>query len=317
MNILENIFKKFIKPNKKIISTAVILGGFYLFQQHLNLKKTKSQIIPQKDQKKKNEENQNPPNQSQTLDLIYNETVRARDVPDEYKQFVGAEQDIDFVLQEYGMGRKEVKESLQKYLKGMRRARGDGNCFYTSFCFQYLGYILNKASVQEFQDFISMVDTLPFSVIHNNIEYEQNDEMKQSFKQYCQIIRSIQENRNQNFFDLFSDPQGQFYGLSIIFLRNLAYKFCQENDEIRSLLQAEGPFLKELLLTWNKECLSMEGVIKSLSHKLNIQTTLLRINSQTNNISQEQYNQIPNPKLIIYLVQGQGFYFIGIPQNQS
>lgn len=28
----------------------------------------------------------------------------------------------------------------------MRRARGDGNCFYTSFGFQYLGYILNKAS---------------------------------------------------------------------------------------------------------------------------------------------------------------------------
>ncbi|CAD8055243.1 unnamed protein product [Paramecium sonneborni] len=248
---------------------------------------------------------------SKNLDNICNQTIRKGEQPNRlmiepFSEFTSFNQ-INFSL----------RLNLKKYLKGMRRARGDDNCFYTSFCFQYLGYILNKASVQEFQDFISMVDTLPFSVIHNNIEYEQNDEMKQSFKQYCQIIRSIQENRNQNFFDLFSDPQGQFYGLSIIFLRNLAYKFCQENDEIRSLLQAEGPFLKELLLTWNKECLSMEGVIKSLSHKLNIQTTLFRINSQTNNISQEQYNQIPNSKLIIYLVQGQGFYFIGIPQNQS
>ncbi|CAD8055239.1 unnamed protein product [Paramecium sonneborni] len=316
MNILEYIFKKFIKPNKKIISTAVILGGFYLFQQHLNLKKTKSQIIPQKDQKKKNEENQNPPNQSQTLDLIYNETVRARDVPDEYKQFVGAEQDIDFVLQEYGMGRKEVKESLQKYLKGMRRARGDGNCFYTSFCFQYLGYILNKASVQEFQDFISMVDTLPFSVIHNNIEYEQNDEMKQSFKQYCQIIRSIQENRNQNFFDLFSDPQGQFYGLSIIFLRNLAYKFCEKDDETKNLFLALELDLKQQILTWEYDCENNESVIKLLSNSLNIDIILFFIDEDNKKLDVQQYkNENQKALLEMYFIFRPGHYNIAL-KNQ-
>ena len=40
------------------------------------------------------------------------------------------------------------------------------------------------------------------------------------------------------FFEYFQDESNEFYGLSIIFLRNLAYKFTSADEEIKGLFEA-------------------------------------------------------------------------------
>ena len=58
---------------------------------------------------------------------------------------------------------------------------------------------------------------------------------------------------------------GLFNTLTVIFLRNLAFKLVMESDELRDVV-----FDKENLLIWEKECNNNEPIIKLLAENLKV-----------------------------------------------
>ncbi|CAK56220.1 unnamed protein product (macronuclear) [Paramecium tetraurelia] len=254
---------------------------------------------------------------SELLEQIYNETLRARDVPEEFKPFIGDQKGQDYLLEEYGLNNQQVKQQLQTLLNGMRRARGDGNCFYTSFGFQYLRHMFTKASDQQFEEFIKMIQSLPFSVIHSEQLYEQNEEMCQKFLNYCEYLRTVElEQREQEFLRLFSNPEEQFYGLCIIFLRNLIYKFCFEDEETKNIFEAFDLDLQKQILTWEYDCENNQSVINILTRKLHIDIILYFIDEDSRKLQVQEY-KIGNAQTLleIHIIFRPGHYNVAIPNQ--
>ena len=78
--------------------------------------------------------------------------------------------------------------------------------------------------------------------------------------------------RNEFLFKLIAAHQeneyncdGFFNALTVIFLRNLAFKLVMESDEFRDVV-----FDKENLLIWEKECNNNEPIIKLLAENLKV-----------------------------------------------
>ncbi|CAD8055245.1 unnamed protein product [Paramecium sonneborni] len=257
------------------------------------------------------------PNNQTIVSNLYNLTSKTRQVQQQYRAFVGDFMDQNALITEYGMKKKENKDKLKEHLIGMRNARGDGNCFYTSFVFQYLDFMINTTD-QQFQELIQQINMLKFQVTFQRQNFNQSEfnELQKKFKAMCEYLRKQKiENRIQQFYDYFKDDDNEFYGLSIIFLRNLAYKFCIEDELISSLFVAQGLDLEQQLLEWEYDCEYNEGVINLLSEKLNISTMQFICDSKTNSIKIINFNQDQNTKLSIYLLFRPGHYNIGVPKQ--
>ncbi|CAK84818.1 unnamed protein product (macronuclear) [Paramecium tetraurelia] len=257
------------------------------------------------------------PQDDTIISKLYNLTCRARSVQPQYRNFVSDFQNQSCLIQEYSF-KMEFKNKLKQQLNGMRRARGDGNCFYTSFVFQYLDFMINNSKNAQYEQLIQQISMLPFEIYYGNEMYNQNDfdNMKYKFIGVCQHLRSqIEEERQNQFFQYFKDEENEFYGLSIVFLRNLAFKFCSEDSEISVNFQALGLNLKEQLLEWEFDCQSNENVITILSQKLNIHTIVFQIENQSFQIL--EYNFSSNPITKIYLLFQPGHYNIGIPKVEQ
>ncbi|CAD8150138.1 unnamed protein product [Paramecium pentaurelia] len=350
MNIIKAFIIRNYRFNKPINKSYILFGivfaiGFAKFLNDKNQKKKNSEILKNNDQKNEqnndqhNDQNNDQHNEtvnenkiqkiikpqvqlqdikkSQLLDQIYDQTLRARDVPEEFKSFISDEKQLDFLLDEYGMNNEKIQEQLTNHLKGMRRARGDGNCFYTSFGFQYLRYIFIKSSDQQFEDFIKMVQQLPFSVIHSDQMYEQNEEMNQIFIDYCQYIRAIDlESREQEFIKLFSNPEGQFYGLCIIFLRNIIYKLCLEDEETKMVFEVIEMNLQQQILTWEFDCENNQSIINLLSRKLLIDIILYYVDEDARVLKVQEYkNENEQILLQVNLLFRPGHYNVAIPNH--
>ncbi|CAD8132235.1 unnamed protein product [Paramecium octaurelia] len=278
-----------------------------------DLKNLKKKILPSP--------SPSPPPIPQDVTIIpslYNKTCRARSVEAQYRDFVSDILNQKDLILDYGMNKLEIKTQLKKYLNGMRRARGDGNCFYTSFVFQYLDFMINKTKTDQFEQLFQQISMLPFEIYYQNELFNQTDFdiLRQKFVAICKKLRSVNELERQNlFFQYFKDEENEFYGLSIVFLRNLAFKFCLEDSEVSGTFQTLGLILKDQLLEWEFDCQNNEVVINLLSLKLNIQTILFQIENQ--NLKILQYNECSNPMLKIYLLFRPGHYNIGVPIVQQ
>ncbi|CAD8138011.1 unnamed protein product [Paramecium octaurelia] len=329
--VLKNaLTKKFKAAGVGLIILLVVYGAkrVHAVRSQQNSQIRKSDIDKDKDKDDSKNNSQIKPEQkpriqledikkSELLEQIYNETLRARDVPEEFKPFISDQKDQNYLLEEYGMNNGKVKEQLKTSLNGMRRARGDGNCFYTSFGFQYLRHIFTKASDQQFEDFIKMIQSLPFSVIHSEQLYEKNEEMSQIFLNYCEYLRTLElEKREQEFLQLFSNPEGQFYGLCIIFLRNLIYKFCFEDEDTKNIFEALELNLQKQILTWEYDCENNQSVIDLLSRNLHIDIILYYLDEENQNLNVQEY-KARNPQILLktHIIFRPGHYNVAIPNQ--
>ncbi|CAD8140898.1 unnamed protein product [Paramecium pentaurelia] len=253
------------------------------------------------------------------ISSLYNKTCRQRFVEPLYRLFVSDILSTADLIQEYGMNKLEIKTQLKQFLGGMRRSRGDGNCFYTSFVFQYLDFMINMTKKEQFQELIQLIQRLPFEIFFEDEQYNQNDfdNLKEKFIKICQQLRQQKKmDRQKLFCEYFKDEQNEFYGLSIVFLRNLAFKYCSENEQVSSIFQAQGLNLQQELLQWEFDCQSNEAIIKLLSENLNIHTIQFAFAPKEQTLKILQYNECPDPMLKIYLLFRPGHYNIGVPKQK-
>ncbi|CAD8157439.1 unnamed protein product [Paramecium pentaurelia] len=202
---------------------------------------------------------------------------------------------------------KNTKQQLNLFLKGYRQVRGDGNCYFTAIAFQYFEILLNKFSNLEFKEFMSQILLMSFQIQYH--DYFIEDPLQNMCAQRLVQLLSKLRDKPQNLESMMADPNQEFYGLAIIFFRNLAqYLYIQYNSQI---IDEYKPDLSNELLTWEFQCNDSEMINSSLAKYLNIIINVYLIDQKKSEVTQLNYGK--QSKNQIHLIYIPGHYDIGIP----
>ncbi|CAD8153494.1 unnamed protein product [Paramecium octaurelia] len=211
---------------------------------------------------------------------------------------------------EYGTQKIDLEKQFSNII-GYQRVRGDGNCFYTSFLYQYLNLLLSNSQNRkiEINKFINKVDQLELTLFLNDqslIKMKIEIEIKKYFNQ---ILKQLQQNPSY-LLEYFSKNNKQFYVCSIIIFRNIVRQiYNQKKSQIQNFLDTD---LEEELVTWQKECNSNQAIIQLLSQELDLQVNLYFF--RRDGVDLEKYNQNQNLPQINLLFRP-GHYQIALCQN--
>ncbi|CAK91427.1 unnamed protein product (macronuclear) [Paramecium tetraurelia] len=213
---------------------------------------------------------------------------------------------------EYGTQKIDLENKFRNII-GYQRVRGDGNCFYTSFLYQYLNLLLSnsKNSKIEINKFINKVDELELTLFFNDqslIKIQIENEIKKYFKY---ILKQLVQNPS-DLLEYFSKNNKQFYVCSIIIFRNIVRQiYNQKKGYIENFLYTD---IEEEIITWQKECNSNQAVIQLLSQELDLQVNLYFF--RRDGVELEIYNQNQNLSQINLLFRP-GHYQIALCQNSQ
>ncbi|CAD8171873.1 unnamed protein product [Paramecium pentaurelia] len=290
-----------------------------------NISKLIEEIQQQKQQIKNidNERNlqnlKNPqPIKSVILD-IYSKTTKSRVVQGEFQYFIHQIQSQSELGKYYNL-KLDQKKKIYSQISGFRQVRGDGNCFYTSFGYQYLQLLIDQYDQNEYDQFLnSVIKKMRFRIQYpkNKIEDEITEtNLREDFIKRLNFIRDI-KNKEMRIKEL--DKQfrayeqedelvdGCFYALSTIFFRNLSLYFIDQSEY-------KGNFQeKDTLLQWEVECNNNEIVIALLAQQLKINICVFFFDNQQFQLM--EYNKEANQKIILLLQPGH--YNIGIPKIEE
>ncbi|CAD8211923.1 unnamed protein product [Paramecium octaurelia] len=298
----------------------------------------KSKIVKQLEDLKKKVQNQHKPSynvlKNQTpsqnfkqsiiqIKQIINKTSKERELAEEYKYYIRRYKDKSELKKNYGLTLKASFE-LYKYCNAFREVRGDGNCFYTAFGFQFLSILLFDYSLDQFNEFFNRIKQieLPMKIFVAGTDLkiddkEQEKQLLDEFQRRMIKLKSIEDinQREEQFHNEFAayeqqsdEIDGCLYGLSTLFFRNYSNYIIDFSD-------AKGAVNdREKLLNWEEECNSNEVVIAELAKRLNILVQLIFIENKENIVVREYGN---NKEHKIILLIKPGHYNIGYYQEAT
>ncbi|CAK61057.1 unnamed protein product (macronuclear) [Paramecium tetraurelia] len=249
------------------------------------------------------------------INELYNQTWRKRDVREEYKLFVRDVQLKTELKKNYNLS-FQMAADLAKICNCFREVRGDGNCFYTAFGFQYLSMILMKDQPNQFEEFTKKYANIKMKIFSNNFNTEDEKiqaNLRTEFFKILSQLRMIKDRqkRKEAFIKQFQCYEDQkdidccLYGLSTIFFRNLADQVVDENN------LAELLYDRENLLIWETECNNNEVVISALAKSLKIK--ILLVFFQNNGFELKKYEEQYVDQVILLIKPGH--YNIGLYQE--
>ncbi|CAD8150110.1 unnamed protein product [Paramecium pentaurelia] len=218
-------------------------------------------------------------------------------------------------LQQFSFNFKQSK--LLEYVNGQRRAREDSNNFYAVFGYQYLDIILTHADDQNFETFMENIKGIPFDLFNNQSAFtkEEQQELKEIFCYRCIELRQIEiSQRSNELWHQISDNNNSFYGLTMIFIRNLIYQIVQQS-ELNEHINIQDPeqFLIKIL-EWNTPCPESEFIMEVLSHELELCIILFYLKEEQQEFSLRIFGDEQNYQL--YILQNTNeCYSIGIKEQ--
>ncbi|CAD8155162.1 unnamed protein product [Paramecium octaurelia] len=246
------------------------------------------------------------------LNQIANRSYKGRKVEYLYSQFIGQAQSIQDTIKQY-FGRNQNKFSkqikqLKKEIVGHINIRGDGNCFYTAFLYQYLSILLRDE--QRRNGFIKEMEELSAKIQYQDIKIEENKRIVQEFVWQFQQLKTKEQLLRQ-----MRNPDYLFYLLTIIvFRRYFAHLY---HNYIQDLKQFGDLDIYNDLLTWEQECNNNEILISVIVEHFKLHITLYFIDLNNSNYDKKEYK----PKQVnegvklekIFLLLTPGHYQIAIP----
>ncbi|CAD8071669.1 unnamed protein product [Paramecium sonneborni] len=201
----------------------------------------------------------------------------------------------------------QIKQQLKLFLKGYRQVRGDGNCYFTAIAFQYFEILLNKFNYLEFEEVINQIEMMDFLIQYDGYFLESKLQ-NLCAKRLVQLLKILRDNPSQLEL-MMANPKHEFYGLAIIFFRNLSQLlYLRQNSQI---IGEYKPDLSNELLTWEFQCNDSEMINSSLAKYLNIIINVYLIDKKNIEVTQLKYGQ--QSKNEIHLIYIPGHYDIGIP----
>ncbi|CAD8168975.1 unnamed protein product [Paramecium octaurelia] len=235
-----------------------------------------------------------------------------RTVEQNYSYYLQKYDDKQGLFSHYSIKQLAVKNVLKNYCQRILYVRGDGNCFYTAFGYQFLRLVLINYNDTQFNEFLNFAMKIKFKIYYKDFQIA-NDQLEQllieEFLYNLQQIRKI-ENQQQRIdelyqkyreFNISDDGNGCFYFLSTLFFRNLSNQLL-EHSEMKALVED-----RENLLIWETECNNNEIIIATLAQQLKINIKLLFFNG--GQFELREYEKDHNDEIIL-LIQP-GHYNIG------
>ncbi|CAK65250.1 unnamed protein product (macronuclear) [Paramecium tetraurelia] len=295
--IMSNIVKQFQKLQKQVEYQHKSCGNLLIYQ-------TSQQIVQQSVNK---------------IKQIYDYSSKLRAVDENQKYYIRRFQDKSELRKNYGLTLKTSAE-LYKNCNSFREVRGDGNCFYTAFGFQFLSILLFEYSQDQFNDFFNKIRQieLPMKIFvpNTNLKIDDKEIEKQLLDEFqrrmtkLKLIEDINQ-REEQFSNEFAayeqqseEIDGCLYGLSTIFFRNYSNYVVDFSDA------KDAVYDREKLLNWEEECNSNEVVIAELAKQLNTFVQLIFIEN-SNNIVIREYGINKIHKIILLIKPGHyniGYY---------
>ncbi|CAK61034.1 unnamed protein product (macronuclear) [Paramecium tetraurelia] len=210
------------------------------------------------------------------IKFIYAQSQGKRKVEEKYQYFLGEYYQQQELWQEYNIKKLDQKQKMKQLCTAYRAVRGDGNCFYTAFGFQFLEILLLKYTKDQFYQFLN-ANQVNFQIRLNDKDLiDEGDQQKLRDEFFFRLERlkliediELRKQTLQQEFKAYEKENekidGCFYGLSTIFFRNLAQKVV-DLDEI-----ASNTFGTQNLLLWETECNENEIVIAAFAKYLKMQ----------------------------------------------
>ncbi|CAD8205561.1 unnamed protein product [Paramecium pentaurelia] len=251
-----------------------------------------------------------------TINYLYDNSCRKRNVGNNFKYFLGEYYQSSDFLQQYNVKKLVSKQQLKQICTAYRAVRGDGNCFYTAFGFQFLEILLLKYTNDQFYKFLNE-NQIPFQIKlqNENIIDESNQQaFRNEFFYRLERLKLIQDIniRKQRLFEEFrayekenEQIDGCLYGLTTIFFRNLANKAVELNQLINH------NFDSQILFQWEVECNDNEIVISSLANFLKLFIQLIFFTNSDFIVN--KYGMEDDQKIILLIKPGH--YNIGIKED--
>ncbi|CAK72061.1 unnamed protein product (macronuclear) [Paramecium tetraurelia] len=242
---------------------------------------------------------------------LYSNTSGLRNVEDQYKYYVREIENQSALYKNYSLNFQN-KAIVRKICNAFLQVRGDGNCFYTAFGFQFLYHLLFSYSDEEFDEFIKKIlnQQISFGIKYVRKQIDDKQIEKDCLEEFIYLIEDLRQEGKEIRFEKFrqtfanwqinENGDGFLYCLQTIFFRNLSYQYLEKSEFKDIVLD------KENLLIWEEECNTNEVIIKLLAQELKIHTKLLFLD---NEVTIREYEE-ENKNTIILLIKP-GHYNIG------
>ncbi|KAM3142208.1 OTU deubiquitinase [Paramecium bursaria] len=248
--------------------------------------------------------------------MIHLENQRDSQIEPQYRNYLQQDCNIQELIQEYVPKQYQMLEfeELTKELDGYIKVRGDGNCFYNTFIYQYLINVLNKSHddyqiwFQKFKQ-VKFVIQLKTSNPFTNEDYKAMND--QFFSEMNQIYEIDTQFRAKQFKERYSINQNYLYQLAIIFCRSVI-STCLITSKQKNEDKAEfyDLALQEVSI-WEEDCNFNELVLDCINSVLRISIKLFIFEKDLFRIMNYSYDNNPQ----IYILFRQGHYVI--PKQQS
>ncbi|CAD8128194.1 unnamed protein product [Paramecium sonneborni] len=202
---------------------------------------------------------------------------------------------------------------MGNYCNAFKEVRGDGNCFYTAFGYQFLSILLFDYSIDQFYKFIEKIKqiNLPMKIYVTGQDFKIDDKLLEEkllkeFLNRLMKLKQIQDlvQRKEQFHNQFAAYEKQseevdacLYGLSTIFFRNYSNYIVDFSEKKDALYDREN------LLKWEEECNSNEVIIAELAKQLNIFVQLIFIENK-DQLKKFQYGNEQHNKIILLIKPG-------------
>ncbi|CAD8197422.1 unnamed protein product [Paramecium pentaurelia] len=209
---------------------------------------------------------------------LQNRSSNKRIMEESQKYYLREIGDFNTLCKHYSIKKINNKQNLKQHCNKIQFVRGDGNCFYTAFIYQFFIHLLFTYNLNQYDQFIQFVldKKIQFKINYEDFQID-DQELLEEFLYQLQQLRLIEneEDRKQQLLSQFiqyfisEDGKGCFYNLSSIFLRNLC-------DTILELSEMKDQCLdRENLLIWEAECNYNEIIVQILAQQLKIHIKLI------------------------------------------
>ncbi|CAD8207047.1 unnamed protein product [Paramecium pentaurelia] len=259
------------------------------------------------------------------LKNIIDETSNKRQMADELRYYIRRFQDKSDLKKNYGLT-FQASSKLYEYCNAFREVRGDGNCFYTAFGYQFLCILLFEYTFDQFQEFIDKIrksdQPMKIFVTDKDLKIDDKQLEKKLLEEFLSRLTKLKQidditQRQEQFNTQFAayekqseEIDGYLYGLSTIFFRNYS------NYIVDLSINKDAVYDRENLLKWEEECNSNEVVIAELAKQLNVFVQLIFFKDKDNFVVRE-YEKDKQHKIILLIKPGH--YNIGYfkPENKK
>jgi len=219
----------------------------------------------------------------------------------ERRPYVGDKEELQALKAEYQSGSQVFVhkiESLGKQYSGIRRARGDGNCFFRSFVFGYLEELVATKNLEERDRMVKTLQAIKAKMVQHGYQELVIDEPLEVLTDMLRTVDSADDPLTVEVLELKMREQS-ISDYVVMLLRLLVS--CE--------IQSEQEFFAPFVMGMSDECLSVEMFCEKMVEPMGVESDHIHI------VALQRALQVPIR--VLYLDNSMGVAVGSTPDSES